>query len=192
MKIFVPKYLRKLGVLGNLCNAVNEYSVNYNDSVDYSDDLFLLKIDPVKRFINLCLSEIKSKLGSFSYHKEGESDITTEYQDPNEVLNNLTHLFYSVSGTYNVLEYMGKYLGLEFEGTPTYTSNSLSFTLKKIIGDDLAIFEEYLNDFLNALLYYGKLEYDIKDYPLDIIIESKAEGRLSVNTFKRFKLDAEL
>ena len=196
MKIFVPKYLRKLGVLGNLCNAISEYSSKYEPIGDgsFSDYQLFLKIDPVKRFINLCLSEKTDLIekGTCSIYNNPDSItyVGKEEPDPDVILNYLTRLFYSIRGTYDVFTYMSSYLGLEFEGNPVYTSESVSFTLKKTVGDDLAIFEESLNNFLNALLYFGKLEYSIENADLIIQINSNINGAFDIRTYKRFELDA--
>ena len=110
-----------------------------------------MKIDPVMRFIGYCIKEVP------------------ENQDYQSVLNYLTRLFYSVRGTRKVFEYMKKYLGIEFVGDPIYTVNTISFTLSNnIVDSDIALFNKYLIEFLDNLIYYGKLNYYISGLELEV------------------------
>ena len=170
MNIYIPPHLRKIGILKNLCDIITEYSKNYvNTGSSFDDYQTYLKIDPVLRFISLCIPE---------------SEVEQDYKT---TLNYLTHLFYSVRGTAKVFEYMKNFLGLEFEGDIVYTSKNLSFSLSGIKGSDASLFNNYLKDFLDSLLYFETIDYKLSE--ISIIIESDTEvfTNSDIITYKRFK-----
>ena len=82
MKIHVPIHLRKIEVIDQMCKMIEEYGENfYIDTTDsFENYYYYLKLDPVKRFLNLCISR---------------SDLYSG-QDYEVVINYLSRLFYSV------------------------------------------------------------------------------------------------
>jgi len=143
MKIHVPIHLRKIEVIDQMCKMIEEYGENfYIDTTDsFENYYYYLKLDPVKRFLNLCISR---------------SDLYSG-QDYEVVINYLSRLFYSVKGTIKVFEYMRRYLGLNFEGDIIYTTKYIEFKLSDISLTDEKMFYQYLKEFLDALLYFQEL-----------------------------------
>ena len=183
MNIYVPKHLRKIKIMEDLCSMIVEYSRKYEGAIGSFDDYQIyLKIDPVRRFIGLCLEEIYG-----DKVKSGTMD-RDEYEN---ILEYLTRLFYSVKGTYNVIQYTKRYLGLEFIDI-LYTSRILNFTLQKIVGNDISIFDEYFREFLFNLLYIEKLEYSIRGLKQNIEEDLDFYGSLGIMTYKRFTINDEI
>ena len=145
----------KLGIFSDLAKMVTEYETKYYDpSAAGSFDRYqsYTKIDPVLRFVSFCI-------------RREEDQTEEEYRI---VLNYVTRLFYSVRGTRRIFDYMERYLGIEFEGTPVYTIRSINFSIsKKQEWYDVSLFNSYLLDFLNYLLYFENLGYRV-DLGLDI------------------------
>jgi hypothetical protein len=147
MTIYVPQHLRKLGVIKNLCDMIQVYSNNYEETAGSFDDYQIyMKLDPVKRFVDLCLNS---------------SGIRNT-----EIINYVTRLFHSVRGTYKVFEYMKIYLGLSFN--VSYTTKELNLVLDRYLGDDISIFNEYLLEFLEHLVYYESLDYNVINSSIEI------------------------
>ena len=67
MKIHVPIHLRKIEVIDQMCKMIEEYGENfYIDTTDsFENYYYYLKLDPVKRFLNLCISKCLSDLSYF-------------------------------------------------------------------------------------------------------------------------------
>lgn len=167
MNIYIPQHLRKIGVIKQLCQMVQAYgdpeNPYYLEATGAFDNYkYCLKLDPVKRFLSLCIPESKYI----------DSD-----QDYDAVLSYLSALFYSVKGTLKVFEYMKKYLGLEFQGEIVYTTKYVEFSLKNLKVDDESIFSEAMRDFLNALLYFQ--EFIFNSNIIGISIESEIKNKLS-------------
>ena len=171
MRIYVPQHLRNLEVINNLCLMVQEYQKNYKDPINSFDDYrTYMKIDPVLRFIGYCI--------------EKTEDMDEDYYS--NILNYVTRLFYSVRGTGKVFEYMSRYLGLSFEGEPVYTAKVVNFSLLEPIGEDIALFNRYLVEFLNYLLYYESLNYSIKGLQIMVSEDQKCYGGIGIITFGKF------
>ena len=169
MRIYVPTHLRKLGILKNFCDMIQAYEKDYSEGTGSFDDYqTYLKIDPVRRFISLCIPETD--------------------QDYETVLSYLTRLFYSLRGTTKVFEYMKSMLGLEFEGEVIYTTRTLGFTLAEIKGDDAAVFDQYLREFLGALVYFENLDYRVTN--LTIRVENVVPFKVGAGlvTWKKHEL----
>ena len=170
MNIYIPPHLRKIGILKNLCDIITEYSKNYvSTGTSFDDYQTYLKIDPVLRFISLCISE-------------DEVD-----QDYKTTLNYLTHLFYSIKGTTKVFDYMHSFLGLQFEGDIVYTSKVLSFSLSGIKGSDASLFNSYLKEFIESLLYFETMDYKLSEISITIKSDTEAYTSNNIITYKRFK-----
>jgi hypothetical protein len=171
MTIFVPQHLRKIPLLGELCEIIKRYAEEYEQTSSSFDDYrSYMKIDPVKRFIGMCLNDYYQRIG-------GEFDEVA--------LNYLTRLFYSVRGTYNVIVFSERYLGLQFESV-SYTPRALSFILDHIIGNDVSLFDEYINTFYHYLLYSGDLNYKVKDLTVTIDESLSLFGGNGIVSYKRF------
>ena len=147
MKVYIPSHLRNIEIVDQMAKMIQEYSTNYYEqSTDsFGDYYYSLKNDPVSKFLNLCISEDDIK-----------GDQTYE-----DVINYLSRLFYSVKGTIKVFDYMKSFLGLKFEGDIIYTTELIEFNLSEVTISDENLFYESLKDFLDALLYYQRLETNI-------------------------------
>ena len=171
MKIYIPQHLKKLKIFSDLCRMVEEYATNYEDPTSSFDSYqSYMKIDPVKRFIGYCVKEV------------GED------QDYEVILDYLTRMFYSVRGTRKIFDYMKRFLGINFIGEPVYTIKSISFTLdNSLVGEDIAVFNRYLVEFLNYLLYYESLNYRINGLGLEIKDNLEFYCGIGTTTFKLYK-----
>jgi len=162
MTLYIPQHLRKIGILGDLCKLIEEYGKKYSVVPGNFDDYQLyMKIDPVKRFINMC-------------HPNPTEDI----------VNYLTRCFYSVSGTIRVLEFMKKdgYLPELVLEEYKYTVDLLYLRFRNLSTNfDEGIFYDNLREFLNALLYFGKLKVDIDDLTINL------EGELNSHLYPGIK-----
>ena len=138
MRIYIPDHLKKLGIFNDLARMIVEYEKTYKDPTTSFDSYqSYMRIDPVIRFIGFCINQ------------------ENQGQDYQVILEYITRMFYSVRGTRRVFEYMSRYLGIEFIGEPIYTVQLISFTLKNNpMWYDISLFNRYLTEFLNYLLYY--------------------------------------
>lgn len=154
MNIYIPKHIRKIGVVSKMCELIEKYAESgmYVDNTldSFNNYYYYLKTDPVNRFLHFCISET-----TWNDEHSGE--------DYESCISYLSRIFYSVKGTYQVLEYMKKYLGLEITDI-IYTVNTLRFTIKEITLTEIdeRVFYNALIDFLNALLYFRKAEIKIE------------------------------
>lgn len=148
MNIYIPRHIREIGVVSKMCELIEKYADSKmyvdNTSSSFNNYYYYLKADPINRFLHFCIPE---------------SDwIENEDQHPGQeyesVISYLSRLFYSVKGTYQVLEYMNKYLNLGM--TYTYTVKTLDLTISEVTLSDIdeKIYYNALMDFLKALLYF--------------------------------------
>ncbi len=161
MTLYIPQHLRKIGILGDLCKLIEEYGKVYHEVPGNFDDYQLyMKIDPVKRFIGMC-------------HPNPTEDI----------VNYLTRCFYSVSGTIKVLDFLKSgYLPSLILREYRYTVDLLYLHFGNLeSGFDEGIFYDNLREFLDALLYFGKLEVDIDGLTLNL------EGELNSHLYPGIK-----
>lgn len=174
MRIYIPQHLKKLGIFEDLCKMVLKYEESYVSPVSSFDDYqSYMKIDPVLRFISFCITR-----------KDDQSE--EEYL---AILEYLTRLFYSIRGTQDVFTYITRYLGIEFEGEPVYTTKLISFSIKNSQEwYDASLFNEYLISFLNNLLYYENLKYNI-DLSLRITDTLEFSVGTGVKTYKIYKIE---
>lgn len=153
MRIYIPQHLKKLGIFRDLGRIIEKYESEYEDSASSFDSYqSYMKIDPVLRFVNFCI-------------KKEDSQSEDEYQ---AILDYVTRLFYSVRGTRRVFDYMSRYLGIKFVGSPVYTIKTISFSIANDTSwYDISLFNSYLLEFLDCLLYYEELNYKV-DFGINI------------------------
>lgn len=147
MTLYIPPHLRKIGILGKMCQVIEAYGEQYQEKPGSFDDYQLyLKIDPVKRFIGMCLSSTP------------------------EIINYLTRCFYELSGTTRVLDllvegYLSPILLLDYK----YTVDRLYLHFSELTSSfDEGLFYDNLREFLDALLYFGDLKIDIDGLTLNL------------------------
>jgi hypothetical protein len=173
MRIYIPKHLRELGIFKDLAEMISVYESGYKDPTSSFDSYqSYMKIDPVLRFVSFCIKQ-----------EDGQSE--EEYR---AILDYVTRLFYSVRGTRKVFDYISRYLGIKFVGNPVYTIKSINFS---IANDtewyDVSLFNSYLIDFLNYLLYYESLNYKV-DLGIKITEDKEFYCGIGVKTYKIYNI----
>lgn len=178
MKVFIPKHLREIPIINRLYEMIKAYSedeVWNSETPDPFDDYrFSLKIDPVKKFLELCIpyrvslyiDGVPAILDSDK--KEAIIDsVGVPWEDAfydlveserRERITYLSRMFYSVKGTYRVFDFI---LGFEIFRTTkcdiNYTTRSIQIYISEI-SIDRDLFCSALEGFLSALLYFESLQ----------------------------------
>ena len=174
MRIYIPQHLKKLGIFRDLGCILEKYESEYEDSASSFDSYqSYMKIDPVLRFVNFCI-------------KKRDDQTEEEYQ---AILDYVTRLFYSVRGTRHVIDYMSRYLGIEFVGDPVYTIKNISFSIANDTSwYDISLFNAYLIEFLDYLLYYENLNYKV-DFGINITETKEFYFGAGVLTYQLYQLE---
>lgn len=149
IKIYVPKHLRNLEIVDQMCRMIDEYVSRGNQDSEedsFSDYNSYLSSDPVLEFIDYIYPESDNREDKIMY---------------------LTNYFYCLKGTREVIDSMSKYLPLEVEGTYSVSSLTLRIVPSGITVDQTR-FRELLNEFLRSLLYFGEIQSEAASVPLDI------------------------
>lgn len=212
MKIYIPKHLRSIPIIGKFCNIIKAYSEGSQTSVDpFSSYQFSLKNDPVKKFLDLSASQnlvyfsfrgkdykynkdtgiiqLKVSEGNFVDVDKGSSDYSILLRLAKTAvspdINYLSMLFYSVKGTFQVFKYLDQFKIID--ATYRYTTRSITIELSDIgnaVEKDR--FCQALEDFLSALLYFEELRITIGFST--VVVKSEANTRISVGSrfIKRF------
>jgi hypothetical protein len=153
MNIYIPKHIRKIGVVSKMCELIEKYAESgmYVDNMldSFNDYYYYLNTDPVNRFLHFCIPET-------TWNE------THPNEDYESCISYLSRLFYSVKGTFQVLEFMKSYLGLDIEYK--YTVKNLKLTIKEITLTEIdeKVYYDSLVDFLKALLYFQNVEIKIE------------------------------
>ena len=173
MRIYIPQHLKKLGIFRDLGRMIEEYEKIYQSPISsFTDYQNYMKIDPVLRFVSFCI-------------KQGEDQSEEEYQ---AVLSYVTRLFYSVRGTRRVFDYISRYLGIRFVGDPVYTIKTISFSIENDTAwYDVSLFNTYLIEFLDYLLYYESLNYKV-NFNLEITETKDFYCGIGAKTYKIYRL----
>lgn len=152
---------------------VTEYESQYvAPQYSFSGYQSYMKIDPVLRFVGFCI-------------KKGEDQSQSEYQ---AIIDYVTRLFYSVRGTRRVFDYISRYLGIKFIGNPVYTVKTISFSIQNdTTWYDVSLFNSYLLEFLECLLYYESISYKV-DLNLDIQETKDFYSGVKIMTYKVYKI----
>ena len=174
MRIYIPQHLKKLGIFRDLAKMITEYESKYYVAPQYSFSGYqsYMKIDPVLRFVGFCI-------------KKEEDQSQEEYQ---AIIDYVTRLFYSVRGTRRVFDYISRYLGIKFVGNPVYTVKTISFSIENdTTWYDVSLFNSYLLEFLECLLYYESLSYKV-DLNLNIQETKEFYYGVDIMTYKIYQL----
>lgn len=168
MKIYIPKHLRNVEIIDQLYRMIDSYESEYSSEVvqnSFDDYYIYYGSDPVKNFLKLCIP--KSNI--------------PEDQDYDEVINYLSRLFYSVKGTIQVFNYMIQYLPLSFDGEIIYDSKEITINFKNLSVENESLFYDLLRKFLDALIYYTRLNTNIGSGSIDLTIKSKFQNYVGAN-----------
>lgn len=155
MKIYIPSHLRNIGVIEMLYQMIKNTPDTADSTDSFSDYRYTLRTDPVRKFLNLTYPSAWSE------------------QDKENKINYLSSLFYSVKGTFKVLDYiiafgiLSDWEDRDSVNKITYSSRKISIHLKSI-GTDKTLFCDYLEKFLCALLYFDELDITIDEISSDI------------------------
>jgi len=164
MEIFIPNHLRRIVVVEQLYEMIQEYSENYYEDVtsSFDDYQYYQKLDAVKRFIGMVY--------------EKPDDISDEEYE--SIVNYLSRLFYSVKGTLKVFDFIEEYLDLEIEDL-SYTIRELSITIKNLDTTDVTKFYENLEEFCAALLYFEEFNATIET--INLVVDSEIITKVSAD-----------
>lgn len=169
MKIYIPDHLRNIGIIDQLSRMIEEYELTYSSESlvqgSFDDYNIYSGSDPVKNFLRLCISKPS----------------IPEDQDYNEVINYLSKLFYSVKGTVQVFNYMLQYLPLRFDGEIIYDSKEITINFKDLSVENETLFYNLLKKFLDALIYYTKLNTNISSGSINLTINSTFQNYIGAN-----------
>jgi hypothetical protein len=179
MQIYIPKYLgERIPILKQLSEIVTGYGKKYSKDEDidsFSDYKYSLRNDSVVRFLDYVIPDIDEFKSRFP-----DQDETNIIQLRNNHISYLTVLFYSVKGTYKVLDYITEYdlfqtskgkksQGQDLTTKIAYTTKSISIEIQSIpVTLDRGVFCSYLEKFLNELLYFEFLTINIKTISAEI------------------------
>lgn len=178
MKIYIPDHLYKLNIFDQLAKLIVEYSKNHYEIIydSFSDYNESLKIDPVKKFLDLIVTQ--ESLG--------------ENQEKESVVNYLSRLFYSVKGTLKIFEYMENYLKILSIKDINYTTNYLEIKLSS----DLVLLNEsqfitLFKDFLNELLYFQNIEINVDSINLSLKGDINTYLGTNLSSYKKYTVTIE-
>lgn len=147
MKIYIPKHLRKLKIVDNLCNMIEEYSkiTKISPTEKY--------YNPVEKFLRIC----SKKLSLYNGLSEKEIDNIWEGK-----IKYYTNLLYCHKGCLRVLELLKDFLEKECSGSDlhdivfnyNYDLTNLVIELNTIPNEDELNFNNHLKTLLENLLYF--------------------------------------
>lgn len=180
MNIYIPKHIRNIGVVSKMCELIEKYADSKmyvdNTSNSFNNYYYYLKTDPVNRYLHFCIPES-------DWIENEEQHPGQEYES---VISYLSRMFYSVKGTFQVLEYMKKYLNLEM--TYNYTVKNLSITISEVTLSDIdeGIYYNALMDFLKALLYFDSAVITINLINLQLSNTLRNYTGVHIVTYKEY------
>lgn len=199
MNIYIPNNLFNLPIVEKAVELLNQFNTDYSSwgIVNDSDN----ELDPVKNFLYLYYENLEDDYNEDSEYENEEDDIeidedeeetsikTSVYPnlgsymtDIDGVVNYIAENFYMVKGTPMVLVLLQRY-GYLLSPSCTYSYDGRSLDLR-IEADtaDLAnlysssIFISRLREFLNALLYFEKLEIKLASITIKLEYNSEKAG----------------
>lgn len=171
MKIRIEPHLRKFEIIQQLMSLIGEYSNakisgEYKD-MDYSfgDYLYSQSIDPVRRFLLLCIPETNFE----------DSDTYTQ------MINYWTERFQTFRGTLKIFDYleeMGGIMGIKIgHGNPgdqdyippyIYDTKTLEVNFIETETIDMNLFIKAGTEFFKSLLYFQDLRDTYETLKLDL------------------------
>ena len=156
MRIHIPKHFERFEVISQLKQLLTEYSKGgvTNDGNDsFENYLYQNSLDPVKRFLLLCISK----------DKIGEADYDT-------LINYYTSKFFSFRGTLKIFEFINEIkdiLGIKIKNY-TYSVTTLEIEFDEIEAFDINLFVSSATEFFKALLYFQEYLDIIDTFRLDL------------------------
>lgn len=204
MNIFIPKYLReRVKIIDQLYNMIRAYYEEYSQTKEedsFDQFRFSRRNDYVVRFLDYV---IPTKY--ITAEVNGET-ITVEDKTTRETaLNYLSKLFYSVKGTYKVLDYLIDYDILNADENwwnlnnlnnnkvdISYTARSIDIKVDKLPdGLDRELYCDYLEKFLCALLYFEFLTINIGKMSTSMSEKTEVYLNRGQSFYQAFEINAE-
>lgn len=154
MNIYIPKHIRKLEVVNNLCNLITEYqkvaiedNIITNDTDYYFNKYKTLSYDPVKKFVGICIAKDETQ----------DNNILTEK------INYITEVFYNLSGSYKIFHMLKILLGFDIEVDYQINLGYLRLTVgedtyNNIFSQNEDLYQSSFINFLNTLLFFKKID----------------------------------
>lgn len=166
MKIRIDPHLTRFEVINQLKTLIIEYNKLkssgkiQDNEYSFEDYLYSQSLDPVKRFLLLCIPE--SSLG--------------EGVDYDQMINYWTSKFQNSRGTLKIFEYlheMGGILGVRIEDPEniSYDTKTLEVTFIDTETTDINLFVKAGTEFFKALLYFQDLRDTYETLRLDLTSE---------------------
>ena len=163
MNIYIPKHLRRIKVVDQLCQLIIEYSKQKQnsdtvlDSEYYYNKYKTLSYDAVKKFVGICIAL--------------ENVVDEDYIS--NKTNYITEIFYYLSGSYKVFEMLEKLMDFNMEVEYKIELGYLRIVIKEdtynnIFSINEEIYKEGFVDFLSTLLYFKKAELVFEKKNIDI------------------------
>lgn len=182
MEVYIPKHLLKVGIIKMLHEMIGQYQLQEAEESDsFSDYRYTLKTDPVRKFLNLIYPT--------SWAKADGEEVTKEK------INYLSSLFYSVKGTFKVLDYILAF-GILTDWTTKDTTSTLTYSARKIsvkvksITVDKDLFCDYFEKFICALLYFDELDISVDKVLTEITDSTVASINHGIWFYQKY--DAEI
>lgn len=204
MNIFIPKYLReRVKIIDQLYNMIRAYYEEYSQTKEedsFDQFRFSRRNDYVVRFLDYV---IPTKY--ITTEVNGET-ITVEDKATRETaLNYLSKLFYSVKGTYKVLDYLIDYNILNADENwwnlnnlnnnkvdISYTARSIDVKVDELPdGLDRELYCDYLEKFLCALLYFEFLTINIGKMSTSMSEKTEVYLNRGQSFYQAFEINAE-
>lgn len=196
MNIYIPNNLFNLPIVEKAVELLNQFNTDYSSwgIVNDSDN----ELDPVKNFLYLYYENLEDDYNEDSEYESEEDDIEIDEEEtsiktsvyPNlgsymtdidGVVNYIAENFYMVKGTPMVLVLLKRYGYLSPSCTYLYDGRSLDLRIKADTADlanlySSSIFISRLREFLNALLYFEKLEIKLASITIKLEYNSEKAG----------------
>lgn len=204
MNIFIPKYLReRVKIIDQLYNMIRAYYEEYSQTKEedsFDQFRFSRRNDYVVRFLDYV---IPTKY--ITTEVNGET-VTVEDKTTRETaLNYLSKLFYSVKGTYKVLDYLIDYNILNADENwwnlnnlnnnkvdISYTARSIDVKVDELPdGLDRELYCDYLEKFLCALLYFEFLTINIGKMSTSMSEKTEVYLNRGQSFYQAFEINAE-
>lgn len=176
MRLHIPKHFERFEIINQLKQLLLEYSkggITNDTTMDsFVDYLYQNSLDPVRRFLMLCIS--KDKIGEADY---------------DSLINYYTSKFFSFRGTLKIFKFLDEIsfiLGIKIKDYK-YTVTSLEINFEEVETFDMNLFTVSALEFFNALLYFQNYLDYIESLRLDLVSDLLvilSGGIVSYNEYK--------
>ena len=185
MKIYIPKHLRKLKVVEQLCKMIEKYQTAYYETPVNLYEYYSLQLnnDPVKKFIGICFAD--------SFNEE-------DLKKSENIVNYFTKLFYSIKGcNVEVLNHLKNDLNLDIKNIEFLTGENNKTSLDIELSDfqrkrnDEVFFLNLLKEFLYNLILVDDINIKLRESELVIKEEVSYSIQADLRICKYFDISLE-